>query len=78
MPLHTVEKNIAEVCLVELAIEDVPRGGLPLTMYPSTATRIHGARGALCDRPIRSQVMVSTKKVGFDAPAFREAGERLE
>jgi DNA-binding transcriptional LysR family regulator len=33
MPLHTVEKDIAEGRLVEIEIEDVPAGGLPLTMY---------------------------------------------
>jgi DNA-binding transcriptional LysR family regulator len=33
MPLHTVEKDIADGRLVEIEIEDVPPGGLPLTMY---------------------------------------------
>ena len=33
MPLHTVEKDIADGRLVELEMEDVPPGGLPLTMY---------------------------------------------
>ncbi|MEX2693007.1 LysR family transcriptional regulator [Rhizobium mongolense] len=32
MPLHTVNKDIAEGRLVELAIEDIPRGGLKLPM----------------------------------------------
>lgn len=32
MPLHTVQKDIAEGRLVELAVEDVPAGGLQLPM----------------------------------------------
>lgn len=40
MPLHTVQRDIAEGRLVELAIEDVPPGGLMLPMsavYPTAA-----------------------------------------
>jgi DNA-binding transcriptional LysR family regulator len=40
MPLHTVQRDIAEGRLVELSIEDVPPGGLNLPMfagYPTSA-----------------------------------------
>ena len=40
MPLHTVQRDIAEGRLVELSIEDVPQGGLNLPMsavYPTSA-----------------------------------------
>lgn len=41
MPLHTVQRDIAEGRLAELSIEDVPQGGLNLPMsavYPTSAS----------------------------------------
>jgi DNA-binding transcriptional LysR family regulator len=33
MPVHTVARDLAEGRLVELSIEEVPPGGLPLSMF---------------------------------------------
>ena len=49
MPLHTVQRDIAEGRLVELSIEDVPQGGLNLPMsavYPTSAPPGSAAAGS--------------------------------
>jgi DNA-binding transcriptional LysR family regulator len=43
MPLHVVQKNLDEGRLSVLAIEDVPPGGLPRTMFAVWQTKPPGA-----------------------------------